>query len=335
MVPEVKLLLGFVVDGKGLKMSKSTGNIISPEDILKKYGADILRAWVASSDYSEDLRLDHSILEQHAESYRKIRNTFRFLLGNLRDKKINFNLNSKEIDKWPELERFMLHQIFILNKNFEKYFKEYNFHKLYKELLNFCSLDLSAFYFDIRKDILYCDEINSTKRKTCINLLGIILDMLLKWFAPILSFTTEEIFQIINQGKNTSIHLESFPDIPSKWENKKLCEKWGKLKIVRNVANAAIETKRFSKDIGSSLEADVQIYLSEEYLKIVKDIDLSEYLITSKAESKKIINDKGLFELEAVANIKISVKKAKGEKCSRCWKILETPCIRNNCGLKN
>ena len=326
---------GFVVDGKGLKMSKSTGNIISPEDILKKYGADILRAWVASSDYSEDLRLDHSILEQHAESYRKIRNTFRFILGNLRDKKINFNLNSKEIDKWPELERFMLHQIFILNKNFEKYFKEYNFHKLYKELLNFCSLDLSAFYFDIRKDILYCDEINSTKRKTCINLLGIILDMLLKWFAPILSFTTEEIFQIINQGKNTSIHLESFPNIPSKWQNKKLCEKWGKLKIVRNVANAAIETKRFSKDIGSSLEADVQIYLSEEYLKIVKDIDLSEYLITSKAESKKIINDKGLFELEEVANIKISVKKAKGEKCSRCWKILETSCIRNNCGLKN
>ena len=136
---------GFVVDGKGLKMSKSTGNIIAPEEILKKYGADILRAWVAASDYSEDLRLDHSILEQHAESYRKIRNTFRFILGNLRDQKINFDLNSKEIGKWPELERFMLHQIFVLNKNFEKYFKEYNFHKLYKELLNFCSLDLSAF----------------------------------------------------------------------------------------------------------------------------------------------------------------------------------------------
>jgi len=326
---------GFVVDGKGLKMSKSTGNIISPEEVLKKYGADILRAWVASSDYSEDLRIDYSILEQHAESYRKIRNTFRFLLGNLRDKKINFNLNSKEIDKWPELERFMLHQIFSLNKNFEKYFKEYNFHKLYKELLNFCSLDLSAFYFDIRKDILYCDEINSTKRKMCINLLGIILDMLLKWFAPILSFTTEEIFQIINQGQKISIHLESFPDIPSKWQNKKLCEKWEKLKIVRNVANAAIETKRSSKDIGSSLEADVQVYLSEEYLKIVKDIDLSEYLITSKAEPKKINNDKGLFEIKEVANIKILVKKAKGEKCSRCWKILENPCTRNNCGLKN
>jgi len=326
---------GFVVDGQGLKMSKSTGNIIAPEDILKKYGADILRTWVAASDYSEDLRLNYSILEQHAESYRKIRNTFRFLLGNLRDKKINFDLNSKEIEKWSELERFMLHQIFVLNKNFKKYFREYNFHKLYKELLNFCSLDLSAFYFDIKKDTLYCDEVKSTKRQTCINLLGLILDMLLKWFAPILSFTTEEIFQIINQGKNSSIHLQTFSDVPSKWEDKKLFQKWNKLKIVRNVANAAIEVKRSNKDIGSSLEADVQIYLDEEYLKLVKNIDLSEYFITSKAEAKPIINDDKLFKLEAVDNVKVLVKKAKGDKCSRCWKILETSCERSNCGLKN
>ena len=326
---------GFVVDGKGLKMSKSTGNIIAPEDILKKYGADILRAWVAASDYSEDLRLDYSILEQHAESYRKIRNTFRFLLGNLRDKKINFDLNSKETENWPELERFILHQIFILNKNFEKYFKEYNFHKLYKELLNFCSLDLSAFYFDIRKDILYCDEIKSSKRQICINLLGLVLDVLLKWFAPILSFTTEEIFQIINQNKNSSIHLENFPNIPSKWENKKLFQKWNMLKILKNVANAAIEVKRSSKEIGSSLEADIEIYLGEEYIKIIDGVDLSEYFITSKAEVKSMINDSKLFKLDNVENVKIFVKKAKGKKCTRCWKILENPCERENCGLKN
>ena len=326
---------GFVVDGKGLKMSKSTGNIIAPEEILKKYGADILRAWVAASDYSEDLRLDHSILEQHAESYRKIRNTFRFILGNLRDQKINFDLNSKEIEKWPELERFMLHQIFALNKKFEKYFKEYNFHKLYKELLNFCSLDLSAFYFDIRKDILYCDDIKSPQRQICINLLSLVLDMLLKWFAPILSFTTEEIFQIINQGKNSSIHLETFPNIPSKWENKKLFQKWGKLKIIRNVANAAIEVKRSTKDIGSSLEADVEIYLGGEYLKLVKDINLSEYFITSIANAKPITANDKLFKLEGVTDVSVLVKKAKGEKCSRCWKILQNPCKRSNCGLKN
>ena len=164
----------------------------------------------------------------------------------------------------------MLHQIFILNANFKKYFKEYNFHKLYRELLNFCSLELSAFYFDIRKDILYCDEAKSFQRMTCIRLLHLILDMLLKWFAPILSFTTEEVFRILNKDQNSSIHLETFPTIPSKWRNEKLFQKWDKLKIVRTVANAAIEVKRSSKEIGSSLEADIKIYLGEEYLQYSK-----------------------------------------------------------------
>ena len=319
---------GFVVDGKGLKMSKSTGNVIAPEDILKKYGADILRTWVAASDYSEDLKLDHSILEQHAESYRKIRNTFRFLLGNLKDKKNNFNLNSEEIEKWPELERFILHKIFLLNKKFEIYFKEYNFHKLYKELVNFCSLELSAFYFDIRKDILYCDDKSSVKRKACINLLGMILDMLLKWFAPILSFTTEEIFQIINRDQNSSIHLQEFPKIPEKWKNEIIFKKWEKFKIIRKVVNAAMEVKRSNKDIGSSLEADIVVYLNDEYLKIVKDFNLSENFITSKAEIKEMVNDDNLFKLDEIENIKVLVKKAEGKKCPRCWKISKNKCER-------
>jgi len=319
---------GFVVDGKGLKMSKSTGNVIAPEEVLKKYGADILRTWVAASDYTEDLKLDRSILEQHAESYRKIRNTFRFLLGNLKDQKIDFDLNSKEISQWPELELYMLHKVFELNKKFQIYFKEYNFHKLYKELVNFCSLELSAFYFDIRKDSLYCDDLLSKKRSACINLLSLILDMLLKWFAPILSFTTEEIFQIINKGKKSSIHLENFPKIPDRWENKKLFEKWEKFKTVKKVVNAAMEIKRSSKDIGSSLEADIKIYLGEEYLNLAKDLNLSEYFITSKAELKKMSDDKNLFKLDEIENIKVLVKKAEGEKCSRCWKISPNPCAR-------
>ena len=319
---------GFVVDGKGLKMSKSTGNVIAPEEVLKKYGADILRTWVAASDYTEDLKLDRSILEQHAESYRKIRNTFRFLLGNLKDQKIDFDFNSKEISQWPELELYMLHKVFELNKKFQIYFKEYNFHKLYKELVNFCSLELSAFYFDIRKDSLYCDDLLSKKRSACINLLSLILDMLLKWFAPILSFTTEEIFQIINKEKNSSIHLENFPKIPDRWENKKLFEKWEKFKTVKKVVNAAMEIKRSSKDIGSSLEADIKIYLSEEYLNLAKDLNLSEYFITSKAELKKMSDDKNLFKLDEIENIKVLVKKAEGEKCSRCWKIFPNPCAR-------
>ena len=201
--------------------------------------------------------------------------------------------------------------------------------------LPICSLDLSAFYFDIRKDTLYCDEVKSFKRKACINLLGLILDILLKWFAPILSFTTEEIFQILNREKNTSIHLEAFPDVPSKWENAKLFQKWNVLKKIRDVANAAIEVKRSNKDIGSSLEAEVQIYLSKEYLELVKDVDLPEYFITSKVEAKTTINDDKLFQLDEVDNVKVLVKKAKGNKCSRCWKILQNPCERNNCGLKN
>ena len=196
-------------------------------------------------------------------------------------------------------------------------------------MANFCSLELSAFYFDIRKDTLYCDDISSTKRQASINLLELILDMLLKWFAPILSFTTEEIFQIINQDKNSSIHLQLFPKIPASWENKKLYEKWLKFKTIRKVVNAAIEVKRSDKEIGSSLEADVEVYLKEDALKILKDLDLAENFITSKAVAKKLIeNDDNLFKLDEEENISVSVKKAEGKKCTRCWKIFPGPCVR-------
>merc|ERR1712127_1090705 len=200
---------GFVVDGKGLKMSKSVGNVIAPEDILKDYGADILRVWVASSDYAEDLRIDKSILTQHAESYRKIRNTFRFILGNIKDNHEEQSLESVDIKKLNELEQYILHKLFILDSSVKECLKNYNFHKLYKELLNFCTLDLSSFYFDIRKDVLYCDSVNSKKRKECVIVLNIILECLLKWFAPILVFTTEEIYSLVEKNKN-SIHESDF-----------------------------------------------------------------------------------------------------------------------------
>ena len=156
---------GFVVDGKGMKMSKSMGNVIAPDEILKNYGADILRVWVASSDYAEDLRIDKTILAQHAESYRKIRNTFRFMLGNLKDKHEQQNFEKLDLKEFDELEQFILHKIYHINKSVENNLKNYSFHKLYKELLNFCTLDLSSFYFDIRKDVLYCDSLNSKKKK--------------------------------------------------------------------------------------------------------------------------------------------------------------------------
>ena len=190
-------------------MSKSLGNVIAPEEILKKYGADILRVWVAASNYAEDLRIDYSILEQHAEAYRKIRNTFRYILGNLNDKFSEQNFSKIDINKLPELEQYMLHKISILNENFHKNFDNYNFHNLYKELLNFCTVDLSAFYFDIRKDTLYCDNLNSEKKKKLYYNIKYTFRLLLKWFAPILSFTTEEIYSLVNKNSNDSIHLKN------------------------------------------------------------------------------------------------------------------------------
>ena len=277
---------GFVVDGKGLKMSKSLGNVMAPEDILKKYGADILRIWVASSNYEDDLRIDYSILEQHADSYRKIRNTFRYLLGNLNDEFKSINLDDLKIEELPELEQYMLHKIFNLNKNFKNYFQTYDFHNLYKELLNFCTVDLSAFYFDIRKDTLYCDPKDSKKRKDCIIVLNIILESLMKYFAPILSFTTEEIFTLINKNKK-SIHLEKFIEIPESFGNEKLNNKWKELKKIRDICNISIEAKRVSKEIGSSLEANLTINLNEKLFKVFKNVDFAELCITSGAKIEK------------------------------------------------
>ena len=308
---------GFVVDGKGLKMSKSAGNVTSPDDILKKYGADILRAWVASSDYAEDIRIDDTVLAHHAESYRKIRNTFRFILGNLKDKFEQQDLKQVNIKNFSEIERYILGKLYDLDNSIKNKLKNYNFHKTYKEILNFCTLELSSFYFDIRKDVLYCNDLDSKKRKDCIVVLNIILECLLKWFAPIFVFTTEEIFHLVNKTES-SIHETLFPIIPKDWENKDLKKKWESLYQIKQEVNIAIEEKRTNKEIGSSLEADIVIHASEKEFNILENLDLEEYFITSKATKTKDEDNK----------LKIVVKKAKGTKCPRCWKILENKCLR-------
>ena len=313
---------GFVVDGKGLKMSKSLGNIISPEDILKKYGADILRIWVAASDYAEDLRIDYSILEQHAESYRKIRNTFRYILGNLNDKFEKTDFEKINIKEMPELEQYMLHKIYNLNSMFKKNFEKYNFHTLYKELLNFCTSDLSAFYFDIRKDVLYCDSIESKKRKSAIKFLNTVLEILMNWFAPVLSFTTEEIYTLLKIDSKGSIHLEKFPVIPTKWNNKDLCDKWDELIKIREECNSSIELKRASKEIGSSLEANLTIHLNKKLIELAKGTDFSELCITSGAKIEKINESDP-------EKIIVKTVKAEGQKCPVCWKINIEPCERH------
>jgi isoleucyl-tRNA synthetase len=211
----------------------------------------------------------------------------------------------------------------MISRSVEDNLKNYNFHKLNKELLNFCTLDLSSFYFDIRKDVLYCDSVNSKKRKNCVITLNIILESLLKWFAPILVFTTEEIYSLINKS-DESIHENIFVKIPKNWNNSKLNEKWLNLFRIKQEANIAIEEKRISKEIGSSLEAEIKLSLNKENFELLKDIDLAEYFIVSKAE-KNLANN---------GETKIKVEKAKGKKCERCWKILESKCARDNCPIK-
>tara|TARA_B100000963_G_C22575791_1_gene648352 strand:- start:884 stop:1558 length:675 start_codon:yes stop_codon:yes gene_type:complete len=217
-----------------------------------------------------------------------------------------------------ELAQIMLHKIYNLDLNFKKYFRNYDFHNLYKELLNFCTVDLSAFYFDVRKDTLYCDPKDSKKRKSTLLLLNIILNSLLKWFAPILAFTTEEIYQLISEKKK-SIHLENFITFPKTFNNSDLNNKWIELLKIRDICNISIEEKRAKKEIGSSLEAALSLKIGKKDLKIIEGVDLSELCITSSVDIQSNDTDE----------IKVMTKKAQGEKCPVCWKISLKPCERH------
>ncbi len=222
----------------------------------------------------------------------------------------------------PELERYMLNKIYNLNSIFKNNFKKYNFHTIYKELINFCASDLSAFYFDIRKDTLYCDSLESNKRKSTIKFLNIILEILLKWFAPVLSFTTEEIYNLLKINTQDSIHLEKFPDIPENWNNENLSSKWIELIKIRDKCNSSIELKRAAKEIGSSLEVNLTIHLNQKLAKLSEGIDFSELCITSSAKIEKN-KDKNLEDVTIVTT------KAEGDKCPVCWKISIKPCDRH------
>ena len=312
---ESVLTHGFLVDGKGRKMSKSLGNFISLDDILKKYGVDIIRLWVVASDYYDDLKVDDAILQSQAESYRRIRNTLRFLIGNLN------NLNKDEIvdeEKFPELEKYMLHRLWEVDKIIKECILNFNFHLMFTTLLNFCSNDLSAFYFDIRKDTIYCDGINSLKRKSTRTLLNIIFNFLVRWLAPSLSFTSEEAWKA--RGNNSSIHLEEFLSAKDSYCNNDLKNKWEIVKQVRRVITGALETKRAEKVIGSSLEAHIDIYLEDKILNKLQGIDFTEIAITSSVTISKKEKEKKGFSLEDVKGVYVDVTKTSGTKCQRCWK---------------
>ena len=311
---------GFVLDADGHKMSKSLGNVIAPQKVADQFGADILRLWVASTDYFEDIRIGQQIIQGQVDSYRKIRNTFRFLLGNLD------GFDEKEIldiEDMPELERWVLNRLSVLDENIRKHIHDYDFNAIYKTLYNFCVLDLSSFYFDIRKDSLYCDSKSSSQRRAVRTVVHHLFGCLNIWFSPILVFTMEEVWKARNPETKESIHEQVFPELPKDWKNPQLAEKWHTIRKVRRVATGALELDRQEKRIGSSLEAMITIFIEDESYKAdLKDINFAEISITSAAEVKFEKTPKDGFTLEEVKGISVKTTKALGKKCGRCWKIL-------------
>ncbi len=312
---ESVLTHGFVVDGKGRKMSKSLGNVISPEKVMSQYGVDILRLWVVASDYYDDLKLDNAILKAQSDSYRRIRNTFRYLIGNLEgfDEKEKIN-----IAEFPELEKYILHRLWEVDQIIQKCVMDFNFHLMFTTLLNFCSNDLSAFYFDIRKDSIYCDSFDSKKRRSARTLLNLIFDHLVRWLAPSLSFTCEEAWKA--KGNTSSIHLEDFLKASQDFKNNDIANKWNIIKNIRKVITGAIEKKRAEKLIGSSLEANVIIYVKEDLKKKIEEINFDEIAITSSFQLLDYKNKKDYFALEEIDDVAVTVEKTDGQKCERCWK---------------
>ncbi|MGH1456713.1 MAG: isoleucine--tRNA ligase [Alphaproteobacteria bacterium] len=302
---------GFVLDDKGYKMSKSLGNVVDPLKMMDQYGADIIRLWVMLSDYNEDIRIGKDTLKNTGDLYRRLRNTLRFLLGALDGFTAEERVDLKD-EKLPELERYMLHKIHEMDEFVRGCIKNYEFGKLAKRLHDFCNEDLSAFYFDIRKDRLYCDRPDMFERKACRTVMAEIFSHLTAWLAPILSFTTEEAWSHRPQGvfdDAASIHLREFLKVDDSWENGVLAADWFEIKKIRKSVLEAIEPKRNSKELGSSLEAK-PILSKVTQAPLLKKRDMAEICITAPIE----YNDE--------VSIGIDIKKAEGSKCERCWKVL-------------
>jgi len=311
---------GFTMDGEGRKMSKSLGNVVAPQEIIKQYGADILRLWVASSDYSEDLRLGKEIIQTTVDAYRKLRNTLRWLLGNLA------HFRKEDVvpaEQMPELERLMLHRLARLDAGVRAAYKEYDYRKVVTLLTNFMNIELSAFYFDIRKDALYCDPISSLKRRSALTVLDHLFNCLTAWLAPILVFTMEECWLERHPEAGSSVHLRLFPEVPAAWLDDALADKWQLIRAVRRVVTGALEIERREKRIGSSLEAAPQVYLADaRYVVALEGQDLAEIAITSAVEIRQAEGPAEAFRLEDVPGVSVLPALAQGQRCARSWKVL-------------
>jgi len=311
---------GFVLDGKGRKMSKSLGNIIAPDKIIKQSGADILRLWVVASDYTDDMRIGNEIVQGQVDSYRRLRNTLRFILGNLADWD---DAEKMDVSEMPELEQWILHRLSVLDGQIRKNCKEYEFGRMFTAIQNFCTLELSAFYFDIRKDVLYCDGANDTRRRAARTVLDQLFHCLTSWLAPILVFTAEETWLSRFPGDDSSVHLNQFPEIPVNWQNEQLDERWTKVRAFRRVVTGALEIERREKRIGSSLQSAPTVFVSDEYKSILEDLPLDDICITSGLTLSDGSAPEGAFALEEVAGVAVVPVLADGNKCERCWKVLD------------
>ena len=311
---------GFVVDEHGRKMSKSLGNVVSPLDLMKTRGADILRLWAVGADYAEDLRIGEEILAGQADAYRRLRNTLRYLLGSLAGFAEAERLPASEM---PELERWVLHRLAELDQLVRAANADFDFPRLYSALHNFCATDLSAFYFDVRKDALYCDRPDSRRRRAVRTVLDQLFECLTAWLAPVLVFTTEEAWLSRHPSADASVHLRQFPALPAAWHDPALGARWERVRRVRRVITGALEVERQEKRIGSSLEAAPAVYVASPTLaRLLKEIDLAELAITSGIEVIEAAPPPDSFRLDDVPEVGVVPRLAEGRKCARCWQVL-------------
>lgn len=310
---------GFTLDEKGNKMSKSLGNTVAPADVTKQYGADILRLWVAQADYTADLRIGPEILKNVADSYRRLRNTLRYMLG-----AVSHFTEDQRVDPadMPELEQWVLHRLSELDDAVRKGYAKYDFQGVFQTLFNFCTIDLSAFYFDIRKDALYCDG-DTLQRRAARTVMDMLFHRLTTWLAPILVFTMEEVWLERFPGDDSSVHLQDMPETPAAWRNPALADKWAAIRKARRVVTAALEVQRTDKVIGASLEAAPVVHVSDPALMaLLKTVPFEDICITSAVTLTDAPAPDNAFRVLDAEGIAVVFAKADGKKCQRCWKIL-------------
>ncbi|QKC84482.1 isoleucine--tRNA ligase [Mesorhizobium sp. NZP2077] len=310
---------GFTMDEDGRKMSKSLGNTVVPQDVIKQSGADILRLWVVTTDYWEDQRLGKNVLQTNIDAYRKLRNTIRWMLGTL----AHDDGETVPLEAMPELERLMLHRLAELDEVVRSGYDAFEFKRITRTLLDFMVVELSAFYFDIRKDALYCDAPSSLKRKASVQVVRHLFECLVKWLAPMLPFTMEEAW-LDRHPDAVSVHLDQFPEIPADWKNEALAEKWRKVRQVRRVVTGALEIARAQKVIGSSLEAVPVVTINDAALEAaISDVDMAEMAITSDLVIAHGEAPGSAFALDDVKGVAVVVEKAEDRglvKCARSWR---------------